>query len=303
MKVFVTGATGFIGGSVAVRLLAAGHRVTGLARSADKADALADLGIEPVLGTLDDADALTEAAKAADAVINAASSDHRAAVDTLIAALAGSGKVLLHTSGSSIVGDDSRGEASDRVYTEADVLGGWEPAPDKAARVALDRAVLAAADTGVRSAVLCNTLIYGHGRGPARDSVQIPRLVDQARKSGVVRHVGPGRNIWSNAHIDDVAEAYLLALDGTSAGTFYFIESGEASFLDVTTAIADALTLGPPQPWDVDAAIAEWGYEPAVFALGSNSRVRGSAAREGLGWRPRHDSVTDWVRRGLNDSR
>ena len=303
MKVFITGATGFIGGSIAVRLLAEGHRVSGLARTADKADALDDLGIEPVLGTLDDSDTLAGAAKTADAVVNAASSDHRGAVDALIQALTGSGKVFLHTSGSSIVGDDSRGEASDRVYTEADVLGGWEPAPDKAARVALDRAVLAAADVGVRSAVLCNTLIYGHGRGLARDSVQIPRLVGQARKSGVVRHVGQGRNIWSNAHVDDVADAYLLALDSTPAGAFYFIESGEASFLDITTAIADALALGPPQPWDIDSAIAEWGYEPAVFALGSNSRVRGSAARDGLGWRPRHDSVTDWIRGGLDDSR
>jgi len=303
MKVFITGATGFIGGSIAVRLLAEGHRVSGLARTADKADALDDLGIEPVLGTLDDSDTLAGAAKTADAVVNAASSDHRGAVDALIQALTGSGKVFLHTSGSSIVGDDSRGEASDRVYTEADVLGGWEPAPDKAARVALDRAVLAAADVGVRSAVLCNTLIYGHGRGLARDSVQIPRLVGQARKSGVVRHVGQGRNIWSNAHVDDVADAYLLALDSTPAGAFYFIESGEASFLDITIAIADALALGPPQPWDIDSAIAEWGYEPAVFALGSNSRVRGSAARDGLGWRPRHDSVTDWIRGGLDDSR
>ncbi|HEY1176995.1 MAG TPA: NAD(P)H-binding protein, partial [Phytomonospora sp.] len=164
MRVFITGATGYIGGSVAVRLIEAGHRVTGLARSAEKADALDGIGVEPVVGTLDDAETLASAARAADAVVNAASSDHREAVDVLIDALADSGKVLIHTSGSSIVGDDSRGEASERVYTEADVLGDWEPEPDKAARVALDRAVLAASDRGVRSAVLCNTLIYGHGR-------------------------------------------------------------------------------------------------------------------------------------------
>lgn len=302
MEVFVTGATGFIGGSIAVRLLEAGHRVRGLARTSGKADALDRMGVEPVLGSLDDAETLAGAAKAADAVVNAASSDHRGAVDALIGALAGSGKALLHTSGSSIVGDDSRGEVSERVYREADVLGDWEPAPDKAARVALDRAVLAAADLGVRSAVLCNTLIYGHGRGLARDSVQIPRLVDQARRSGVVRHVGPGRNIWSNTHVDDVAEVYLRALDSSPAGAFYFVENGEASFLDITRAIADALELGPPQAWDIDSAIAEWGYEPAVFALGSNSRVRGSAAREVLGWRPRHDSVTGWVREGLTET-
>ncbi|MEV0647286.1 NAD-dependent epimerase/dehydratase family protein [Phytomonospora sp. NPDC050363] len=302
MDVFVTGATGFIGGSVAVRLVEAGHRVRGLARSAEKGEALRGIGVEAVIGSLDDEDTLTAAARESDAVINAADSDHRGAVDTFVEALAGTGKVLLHTSGSSIVGDDSRGEASDRVHTEAEVLGDWEPAPDKAARVAIDRSVLAAADRGVRSAVLCNTLIYGHGRGLARDSVQIPRLVAQAEKSGVVRHVGPGRNIWSNAHVDDVAGLYVKALDGIAPGTFHFVESGEASFLDITGAIADALGLGPPQAWDIDSAIAEWGYEPAVFALGSNSRVRGTA-REVLGWRPRHDSVTSWIRGGLAEGR
>ncbi|MEU6715490.1 NAD-dependent epimerase/dehydratase family protein [Nonomuraea sp. NPDC046802] len=301
MRVFVTGATGYIGGSVADRMLRAGHQVTGLARSSEKARMLERLGMAPVLGTLDDQALLTEQAQAADAVVNAADSDHRGAAEALVEALAGSGKPLLHTSGSSIVGTDSRGEPSGETFGEEifDSESSWRPADDKEARVAIDRYVLDAASRQVRSVVLSNTLIYGHGRGLSRDSVQIPALVRQAHKSGTVHRIGAGRNTWSNVHIDDVADLYLLALDAAPAGSFYFVENGEASFADITAAIAEALGLGSAEAWDITTAVQEWGYEAAVFALGSNSRVRGERARAQLGWRPRHTSVLDWIKNEL----
>ncbi|MBA2931580.1 NAD-dependent epimerase/dehydratase family protein [Pseudomonas sp. CCUG 57209] len=293
MNVFVTGAAGFIGGSIATGLVKAGHHVTGLVRSAEQAAELTALGIAPVIGSLDDAAVLTEQAHKADAVINAASSDHRAAVETLLTALQGSNKPFLHTSGSSIVGDASGGKASDVIYFEDNLP---EPTVDKAARVAIDNLILAAAQDGVNSAVICNTLIYGHSLGVQRDSVQLPRLLKQARKSGVVRHVGTGQNIWSNVHIEDVVALYLLALTKNVPGTFYFVESSEAAFVDMTTAIADALKLGRPQDWPLAEAEAEWGYEMANYGLGSNSRVRGKHARELLGWAPKRTSVVEWIR-------
>jgi nucleoside-diphosphate-sugar epimerase len=293
MKIFVTGAGGFIGGSIAAGLAGDGHQVRGLVRRAEQADELKRLGIEPVLGSLDDRALLIAEARAADAVINAADSDHRGAVEALIEGLEGSDKPLLHTSGSSIVGDASGGEASDAVYYEDSLP---EPTADKAPRVAIDNLVLGAAKRGVRSAVLCNTLIYGHGAIPSAASVQLPRLLRQARKSGVVRHVGPGRNIWSNVHIDDVVDVYRRALDKTPAGTFYFIESGEASFREMTTAMAEALGLGAPQDWPLEDAKQEWGYEMASYGLGSNSRVRGRHARELLGWAPERTSVVEWIK-------
>jgi nucleoside-diphosphate-sugar epimerase len=293
MNVFVTGAAGFIGGSIATGLIRAGHKVTGLVRSQDQADELRALGITPVIGTLDNSVLLAEQARAADAVINAASSDHRGAVEALLRALRGSNKVFLHTSGSSIVGDASGGKSSNVIYFE-DKLP--EPTVDKAARVAIDNLILAAANDGVNSAVICNTLIYGHSLGVNRDSVQLPRLLKQARKSGVVRHVGPGQNIWSNVHIEDVVSLYLLALTKNLPGTFYFVESGEASFIDMTTAIAQALVVGAAQDWPLKDAEAEWGYEMANYGLGSNSRVRGKKARELLGWVPKRTSVIEWIR-------
>ena len=95
------------------------------------------------------------------AVINTASSDHRGAVEALIDALAGSGKPLIHSSGSSIVADLAMGEPSERIFDETTPI---EPAPDKMARVAIDRRVLTA--PGISSVVLCNSMIYGHTLGP-----------------------------------------------------------------------------------------------------------------------------------------
>jgi len=291
MKVFITGAAGFIGGSIAAGLVKAGHQVVGLVRKPEQIEELKKIGVSGVVGTLDDRDLLIAHAQAADAVINAASSDNRAAVEAIIDGLSGSGKVFLHTSGSSIVGDASGGLGTDHVYYEDQLP---EPTPDKAARVAIDNLVLAAAKHGVRSAVLCNTLIYGHGALP-RDSVQLPRLLKQARKSGIMRHVGPGLNVWSNVHIDDVVDLYLLALEKTEAGAFYFVESGEASFRDMTAAMARALGLGEAQDWPLEQAIEEWGYEMASYGLGSNSRVRGKRGRERLGWKPHRPSVLEWI--------
>ena len=293
MNVFVTGAAGFIGGSIATGLVQAGHNVTGLVRSAEQADELKALGMNAVIGTLDDSQLLAQQARAADAVINAASSDHRGAVAALLDALRGSNKVFLHTSGSSIVGDASGGKSSDDIYYEDNLP---EPTVDKADRVAIDNLVLAAAQDGVNSAVICNTLIYGHSLGVNRDSVQLPRLLKQARKSGVVRHLGTGQNIWSNVHIEDVVALYQLALTKNVPGTFYFVESGEASFIDMTTAMAEALNLGKPQDWPLQDAEAEWGYEMANYGLGSNSRVRGKHARDLLGWKPKRTSVVEWIR-------
>ncbi len=94
MKIFITGASGYIGGAVAAALVAAGHAVNGLARSAESADALAARGITPVRGTLDDGKTLAAAARAADVTVNAANAGHGNAVEAIVEALAGSGKIV-----------------------------------------------------------------------------------------------------------------------------------------------------------------------------------------------------------------
>ena len=290
MRIFLTGANGYIGGAAAVALIAAGHRVRGLVRDKAKANTVAAHGVDPVVGTLDDAALLREEARAADAVINAASSDHRGAVEALLAGLAGSGKIFIQSSGSSIVADLAMGGPSDRIFHEGDQIA---PVADKAARVAIDRLVLAA-----RGIVLCNTMIYGHALthalAPPAQSVQIPALVRQAKASGVVRYIGRGLNRWSNVHIADVAALYVLALARAPAGSFMYVESGEEALGEIARAIAARLDLGAAQSWSAEEAIAYWGRNTAVYSLGSNSRVRGKAAAA-LGWSPTRRSITAWI--------
>lgn len=289
MKIFVTGASGFIGGSFAAEAVRRGHEVRGLVRSPEKAAACRGFGIIPVHGDLTQHDLLASEASAADAVVNAASSDDRPAIDAILRTLTGSGKALLHTSGSSIVADNADGEPSNAVFDEDHLP---EPARDKAARVALDQAVLTTA--GLRSIVLCNTLIFGDALGPEAHSVQLPLLIDHARKIGRATYIGRGLNRWSTVHIADVIELYLLALERAPAGTFAFVESGEASFLDMARSIADGLHLKPPISMTLDAAEALWGRGRARHSLASNSRVR-SVRTAPLGWNPTRLSVHQWI--------
>ena len=219
MKIFCTGASGYIGGSVAAHLIAAGHQVTGLVRSPDKAEAVRARGIQPVLGTLDDGETLAQAARAADIVVNAASADHRGAVESLLGALAGSGKPFIHTSGSSIVGTRAKGERSDAIFDEDTPV---TPSPARVARVALNEFILSHRDKGCRPVIICPSLIYGIGLGAGPDSVQVPLLIRLAKKRGNAAHAGPGENIWSNVHIDDLVSLYALAIEKAPAGSVLF---------------------------------------------------------------------------------
>lgn len=290
---FLTGATGYIGGTVGRRLVADGHRVRGLVRDPARAPALAALGIEPVIGGLDDLALLDREARAADGVVDTAHADHPASAQAFLAALAGSGKPYLRTSGSSVIGDDARGEAVAAPVYDEDTP--FVVAAAKQPRHRIDQAVLAAAGRGIRSAVVCPALIYGAGAGLNPDSVQVPFLVAQAREHGRVRVVGRGLNRWSNVHIDDLAELYRLVLDRAPGGAFYFAENGEASFAEVGAAIAKRLALGEVGAIAPEAAAKAWGEARAYYSFGSNSRVRAVRARRELGWTPRAISLTDWI--------
>ena len=296
MNVFVTGATGYIGGSVAAHLAAAGHRVSGLVRSPAKADAVRSLGIRPVLGTLDDGDALAQAAQSADVVINAASADHKGAAVALLGALAGSGKLFIQTSGSSIVGMRARGHRSDAIFDEDTPI---KPSPARAARVALNELILSYRDRGTRPVIICPSLIYGRGHGVEPDSMQVPLLMDLARKRGCAAHAGPGENIWSNVHIDDLVVLYALALEKAPAGAFYFAENGENSMREVCEAINRALRFeGAPSAMSMEEAAAEWGEGVAEDTMGSNSHVCAVRARRELGWQPTARGLIEDIEQG-----
>lgn len=292
MKILVTGAGGFIGGTVALRLRAQGHNILGLVRNNVAASRLAQSGIEPVMGNLYDTDLLIQLARSSDAVINTANADHLGSVQALLKGLKGSGKPLLHTSGSSVVGDDARGAfCSPHVFDEQTP---WVINPFKQARRDIDLLVLAGAKDGIKTAVICPSLIYGVGTGLNPHSVQIPFLASNAREKGAVEIVGKGLNVWSNVHIEDVASLYQLVLEKGPGGAFYFVENGEASYADLCQALAQRLGLQVAH-LEPEVAAERWGIARAYFSFGSNSRVRARRAREELGWVPQHTSVFNWI--------
>lgn len=296
MRIFSTGVSGYIGGSIAAALASAGYEVSGLVRSERSAEQVRALGITPVHGTLDDADVLGAAAVRADVALNAANSDHEPSARAILQALEGTGKAYIHTSGSSIVGTQSAGERVDAIFSEETPI---IPSIGRAARVALNKYILSFKEKGVRSVIICPSLIYGIGHGPAKHSIQVPWLIALAKKGGVAKHYGPGENIWSNVHIDDLVDLYNLAIASAPAGAFYFAENGENSMKQVCDAINRKLGVNAETvPMSLDEASRQWGEGAAQNTMGSNSRVRALRARAELGWRPSRPSLIDEIENG-----
>jgi nucleoside-diphosphate-sugar epimerase len=125
--------------------------------------------------------------------------------------------------------------------------------------------------------------------------MQIPFLAANARERGRLQIVGAGLNVWSNVHIDDLADLHVLAIAKAPAGAVYFAENGESSFGDMAAAIARRLGLPDVESLPPEVAAQRWGEANAHRSLGSNSRVRSARARSELGWAPRHASVIDWI--------
>ncbi|MEM7776437.1 MAG: NAD-dependent epimerase/dehydratase family protein [Pseudomonadota bacterium] len=300
MKIFCTGASGYIGGSVAVALIKAGYDVAGLVRSDAAATQMRALGITPVLGDLDETDGLAEAARQADVVINTANADHKPSAYALLEALRGTAKTFIHTSGSSIVGTQSAGHRVDDVYDE-DTR--FTPSPARAERVALNDLVLSYASRDLRPIIICPSLIYGLGRGVKPHSMQVPWLIELAKAKGVAKHYGPGENIWSNVHIDDLVDLYVRALDAAPAGAFYYAENGENAMNEICRAISRMLGFNDAsEAMDLDEAADAWGDGPARNTMGSNSRVRARRARSELGWQPSASSLIDEIESGCYGS-
>ena len=216
MRVFVTGASGFIGSAIVPELLAAGHQVTGLARSQESADAIAAAGAEVRRGALDDLDSLRAGAAASDGVIHCAyihdfTQIHRSgevdveAVEAMGAALAGSDRPLVITSGTAVLPAGSLG--TERATPDPESMGTH--------RIPSETVALALAERGVRSSVVrLPPSVHGEG-----DHGFVPALIDVARASGVAGYVGDGSNRWAAVHRLDAARLFRLAVEGAPAGS------------------------------------------------------------------------------------
>ena len=229
-------------------------------------------------GTLDDAEVLAKAAHDADVTVNAANAGHRTAAAAMLNALADTGKIFVHTDGSSIVGTRSCGKLVEKVFDEDTP---FTPTPQRASRVEIDKMVRNAAGDGVRSVVIAPSLIYGRGHGLNSHSIQVPWLIQVAKKFGVAKHIGPGENRWANVHIDDLMGLYVLAIKQIPAGAFYYAENGENSMREVCEAISRMLAQGGrTQSMTVEEGDDQWGEG----AANCNHGVHKPRARQARAW-------------------
>lgn len=295
-KVFLTGATGYIGGSVAHCLLEKNYEVTGLVRNSSDASKIENHGIHAIVGSIDEVGTIRQATEQADTIINAADADNPFIVATLLEVLKGTKKTFIHTTGSSFVGSRCNGEKSDTIYHEDMIV---KPAIEKIGRVSINKTVLSYAEKGVRTIVICPTMIYGQGLGIKKESIQVPLLIELAKEKGKAMHIGKGANIWSNVHITDLAHLYTLAMEKARSGSFFYAENGESSLKEVTRSISRMLGYGnQTASLSIDKAIERWGPEAAHFAFGANSRVSADKARKLLNWQPEYSSIVSDIENG-----
>lgn len=288
MRVFVTGASGFIGSAIVRELLGAGHAVLGLARSDRSAEAIARAGADVHRGDLDDVEGLRAAAVACDGVIHTAfvhdfsqmteagQLDLRA-IEAIGDALAGSDRPLIITSGTALI-------ATDGVGTED-----HDPSPHAsgAHRIASEHATLALAARGVRSAVLrLPPSVHGEG-----DYGFVPTLIDIARRRRASAFIGDGTHCWAGVHRLDAAVLYRLILEKGRAGARYH---GVADAAVPTRAIAEVIGKRLEVPTISIArtdAEAHFGWMARFF--GADTSASSEKTRAELGWKPRHRGLLD----------
>lgn len=288
MRVFVTGASGWIGSAVVAELLGEGHEVHGLARSQASAAKIEAAGASPVDGTLDDLDVLRASADKADAVIHlgfnhdfgdmvGAWRTERAAVETFVATLEGSDRALLLASGVA-------GLTPGRLATERDATTQVGP---ESMRGGAEHLALSYADLGVRSVALRFAPTV-HGPG---DHGFVAHLAGIARAKGVSGYVGDGSNRWPAVHVRDAAHLARLALDEAPAGSVVHAvaEEGVAA-RDIAEAVGRGLGV-PTASVAPEEAAEHFGWIGRFFAL--DTPASSALTRELLGWEPTHPGLLD----------
>lgn len=288
MRVFVTGATGFVGSAVVQALLQAGHQVLGLARSEASAQALTAAGADVHRGSIEDLQSLASGAAQADGVIHTAfihdfsqflenCEKDRLAIGALGAALKGTDKPLIVTSGTALV-------SNGHLATENDL-----PDPHgRNPRIASDQAAAALAEQGVHvSLVRLPPSVHGAG-----DHGFVPMIIAMAREKGESAYIGAGQNLWPAVHRLDAARVFVLALEKGASNAIYHANSEQGvPFREIATLIGKHLNL-PVVSKNAQEAGEHFGWFTHFASL--NNPTSSQITREVLGWKPEYqDLLTD----------
>jgi len=289
MRVFVAGATGYVGSAIVHELLDAGHKVVGLARSDTAAAALTEVGVDVHRGDIADVGSLRAGAAESDAVIYAANQHisettdsagraraELAAVEAIGAELEGTGKPFVVTSG--VLGRTPGRLLTEETPNEANAL--------TALRLPVEQAVLVLGESGVRSSsvALAPTV---HGEGDTRGFIST--LIGIARDKGVSAYVGDGTNRWPSVHRFDAATLYRLAVESAPAGTrLHAVAEEGVPFRDIADAIGRFLKL-PLVSLTADDASDHFSFLAPFVSL--DSPVSNALTRQRFGWQPRHPGL------------
>ena len=293
MRVFLTGATGFIGSAIVPELIGAGHQVLGLARSDAGAKSLAAAGAKVHRGDLEDLDSLRSGVAAADGVIHTGFNHDfsrfkevcevdRRVIETFGAALAGSDRPIVIASGTALVSPGRLAtEESVSTITSADIP-----------RIVTEDAATLMATRGVRAALM-RLAPSVHGDG---DHQFVPTLINIARVKGVSAYIGDGRNRWNAVHRLDAAHLFRLALEKATAGARYHAVAEEGiAFRDIAEVIGRRLNI-PVVSKSPDEAADHFGWI-AAFA-GLDCPASSKLTQERLGWRPMQPTLLTDLERG-----
>jgi nucleoside-diphosphate-sugar epimerase len=285
MRVFVTGATGFVGSAVVQELIAAGHKVLGLVRSDAGAESLAAAGAEVHRGSLEDIKSLQSGAAASDGVIHTAFNHDfskfqencemdRRVVEVLGATLAGSDRPLIVTSGTGLV-------APGRLATEDDVHA---TGPNQIPRVATELAADALAARGVR--VIIVRLPQVHDR---RKHGLVTYAIAVAREKGVSAYIRDGKNRWPAVHLLDAAPVYRLALEkGTAGARYHAVGEEGVPAREIAEVIGRRLNI-PVVSKSPDQAMEHFGW--LGMFMGLDLPASSAKTQAQLGWRPTHGTL------------
>ena len=299
MRVFLTGATGYIGSAVLDAMIKGGHQVTALVRDPEKAERIAARGATPVIGELGTPKTYVTSVKAADAVVHAALDGsargiaiEKQGLETMVSALTQAGqadgkpRVFIYTSGVWVIGQTTKA-ADETVPLSPPVHTQWRPMHEDI--------VLSAFSAALRTVVVRPGIVYGGGRGIVSD------LIKDAL-NGLVRVVGPGKNRWPLVYDHDLGDLYVKILEAPmAAGIFHANDEADERVSDIVEAIAEHV---PQRPDIRNMPIAEARKKLGAYAdaLALDQKVRSPKARS-LGWAPTLPGVIGSVARLVEEYR